>query len=41
MPNRKILIIGGNGFIGKNISKYLMLQEELVYSFDIQKPDEN
>lgn len=40
MPNRKILIIGGNGFIGKNISKYLMLQEEIVYSFDIQKPDE-
>lgn len=41
MPNRKILVIGGNGFIGKNICKYLVLQNEEVYSFDIQTPDKH
>ena len=34
----KILIIGGNGFIGSNLSKVLLEGEEEVYSFDIQLP---
>lgn len=37
---RKILILGGNGFIGKNLSKYLVGQKEEVYSFDITTPVE-
>ena len=34
----KILIIGGNGFIGTNLSKYLASNGNEVYSFDIVEP---
>ena len=34
----KILIIGGNGFIGTNLSKYLASKGNEVYSFDIVEP---
>lgn len=41
MKNKKILIIGGNGFIGKNLAKKLVRREELeVISFDLFKPVE-
>lgn len=36
---RKILILGGNGFIGKNLANYLLEQNEVVYSFDITTPE--
>lgn len=36
---KKILIIGGNGFIGTNLSKCFADHGEIVYSFDIQKPN--
>ncbi|MFQ8704818.1 MAG: NAD-dependent epimerase/dehydratase family protein [Thomasclavelia sp.] len=39
MPNKNVLVIGGNGFIGKNLCDYFSNQGECVYSFDIQKPD--
>lgn len=35
---KKILILGGNGFIGKNLAEYLVKQGECVYSFDMVKP---
>lgn len=34
----KILIIGGNGFIGANLCRTLLEKKEEVYSFDIQLP---
>ena len=34
----KILIIGGNGFIGTNLCRTLLEKNEEVYSFDIQLP---
>ena len=34
---KKVLIIGGNGFIGANLARYLS-KEYKVYSFDIQNP---
>lgn len=34
----KILIIGGNGFIGTNLSKFLASKGNEVYSFDIVEP---
>ncbi|MGN0437446.1 MAG: NAD-dependent epimerase/dehydratase family protein [Lachnospiraceae bacterium] len=37
---RKILILGGNGFIGKNLAKYMVAQGEDVYSFDITTPEQ-
>lgn len=41
MKNKKILIIGGNGFIGKNLAKLLVQREDLeVSSFDLFKPVE-
>lgn len=40
MPNRNILVIGGNGFIGRNLCQTLLEHGEKVYSFDIQKPVE-
>lgn len=36
---KKVLIIGGNGFIGANLARYLS-KEYKVYSFDIQNPKE-
>ena len=35
---RKILVLGGNGFIGNNLCKYLVGQGEKVYSFDMSMP---
>lgn len=35
---KKILIIGGNGFIGSNLSNCLIKHKYDVYSFDIQLP---
>lgn len=41
MKNRKLLIIGGNGFIGKNLLKRLAQRKDLeVSSFDLVKPVE-
>lgn len=37
---KKILIIGGNGFIGRNLARNFLSHNDEVYSFDIQKPDE-
>lgn len=37
---RKILVLGGNGFLGKNLCKYLADQGEWVYSFDMSLPRE-
>ncbi len=36
---KKILVLGGNGFIGKNLCKYLKSRGEDVYSFDMASPD--
>ena len=37
--NRKVLIIGGNGFIGRNFLKRLVERDDLsVYSFDLSMP---
>lgn len=36
---KKVLILGGNGFIGKNLCQYMMKKGEEVYSFDIDYPD--
>lgn len=35
---KKILILGGNGFIGRNLCEYLSGQGERVYSFDMTLP---
>lgn len=37
---RKILILGGNGFLGKNLCTYLADKGEKVYSFDMSLPKE-
>jgi UDP-glucose 4-epimerase len=39
MKNKKIIIIGGNGFIGGNLGKYLTVRGYEVTSFDIARPD--
>ena len=37
---RKVLIIGGNGFIGTNLARRLSKREDLdVYSFDLTMPE--
>lgn len=36
---RKYLVLGGNGFIGKNLCQYLKLKGENVASFDINAPE--
>ncbi|MXQ72989.1 NAD-dependent epimerase/dehydratase family protein [Clostridiaceae bacterium DONG20-135] len=38
MTDRNILIIGGNGFIGRNLSQYFVNKQEHVYSFDLRYP---
>ena len=41
MNRKKILIIGGNGFIGTNLARRLSSREDLeVYSFDLAAPGE-
>lgn len=37
---RKILVLGGNGFLGKNLCSYLADKGEKVYSFDMALPKE-
>lgn len=39
MKNKQILIIGGNGFIGRNLADYLINCGEEVFSFDIRNPE--
>lgn len=36
---KKILILGGNGFIGRNLCSYLVSKGEKVYSFDMHLPE--
>lgn len=36
--SKKILILGGNGFLGKNLCQYLVEKGENVYSFDMALP---
>ena len=36
---RKVLVLGGNGFIGRNLCSYLVKQGEDVYSFDMAYPE--
>ena len=39
MKNKKILIIGGNGFIGKNLASTLVKRKDFdIYSFDLALP---
>ena len=37
---KNILIIGGNGFIGKNLAEYLADRDYSVFSFDLFDPSE-
>lgn len=37
---KKILILGGNGFVGKNLSKYLRDRKYFVSSFDLEIPED-
>lgn len=37
---RKILVLGGNGFLGRNLCNYLAEKGEKVYSFDMSLPKE-
>ncbi len=39
MKMRKVLVLGGNGFIGRNLCRYLMEMGEEVYSFDMSLPE--
>jgi len=37
---RKVLVLGGNGFLGKNLCAYLADKGEEVYSFDMTMPQQ-
>lgn len=37
---RKILVLGGNGFLGRNLCAYLADKGEEVYSFDMAMPEQ-
>ncbi len=37
---KKILIIGGSGFLGSNLGAYLAEHDYKVYSFDLEYPPE-
>lgn len=37
---RKILVLGGNGFLGRNLCAYLADMGEEVYSFDMSMPEQ-
>ena len=37
---RKILVLGGNGFLGRNLCTYLADRGEEVYSFDMSLPEQ-
>ena len=37
---RKILVLGGNGFLGRNLCTYLADKGEAVYSFDMSLPEQ-
>ena len=37
---RKILVLGGNGFLGRNLCAYLADKGEEVYSFDMTIPEQ-
>lgn len=37
---RKILVLGGNGFLGRNLCTYLADRGEAVYSFDMAMPEQ-
>lgn len=37
---RKILVLGGNGFLGRNLCTYLADKGEEVYSFDMTTPEQ-
>ena len=36
---RKILVLGGNGFLGRNLCRHLVEMGEDVYSFDMSLPE--
>ena len=36
---KRVLVLGGNGFIGRNLLNTLVKREYQVYSFDLNKPD--
>lgn len=41
MGRKSVLIIGGNGFIGNNLARELVKQNDLeIYSFDLNLPKE-
>ncbi len=37
---KKVIILGGNGFIGKRLASYLLKQDVEVYSFDLTIPSD-
>lgn len=37
---KKVLILGGNGFIGTNLTKYLIQRGEQITSFDLKLPSQ-
>ena len=36
---RKVLVLGGNGFLGRNLCRHLVEMGEDVYSFDMSLPE--